>query len=142
VRRARDAVSGQLAAWGLADLEFGTGIVVSELVTNALLHASAPITLRLVRDSVLICEISDHSHTAPHPRRARDLDEGGRGLELVAQLTNRWGTRYTEDGKTIWTEQALPAGAGPGSGDSRIGVFPDAVAREGGPKARVTGPTV
>lgn len=142
VRRARDAAGRQLAAWGLEDLEFGTGIVVSELVTNALLHASAPITLRLVKDSVLICEISDHSHTAPHPRRARAMDEGGRGLELVAQLTNRWGTRYTDDGKTIWTEQALPDDVPAPSGDSRIGVSPRAVPQDSGPMERVTGPTV
>jgi hypothetical protein len=41
-------------------------------------------------------------------RRARLTDEGGRGLYLVAQLTSRWGSRYTAAGKTIWTEQELP----------------------------------
>jgi hypothetical protein len=57
----------------------------------------------------LICEVSDASSTSPHLRRARIFDEGGRGLMLVAQLTERWGTRYTGTGKTIWTEQPLPA---------------------------------
>jgi hypothetical protein len=43
-------------------------------------------------------------------RRARVFDEGGRGLLLVAQLTQGWGTRQTPAGKTIWAEQSLPAG--------------------------------
>jgi hypothetical protein len=43
-------------------------------------------------------------------RRAGVFDEGGRGLLLVAQLTQDWGTRQTTIGKTIWCEQALPAG--------------------------------
>ena len=45
-------------------------------------------------------------------RRARVSDEGGRGLHLVAQLTQGWGTRQTPTGKTIWAEQALQAGFG------------------------------
>ncbi|MGW1786788.1 ATP-binding protein, partial [Streptomyces sp. NPDC002143] len=56
----------------------------------------------------LICEVSDGSSTAPHLRRARAFDEGGRGLFLVAQLTERWGTRHTVTGKTIWAEQIIP----------------------------------
>ena len=48
------------------------------------------------------------SSTAPHLRQARALDEGGRGLLLVSKLTQRWGTRQTPHGKTIWAEQALP----------------------------------
>ncbi|MGO4426697.1 ATP-binding protein, partial [Streptomyces sp. MCAF7] len=60
----------------------------------------------------LICEVSDGSNTAPHLRRARVFDEGGRGLLLVAQLARRWGTRHGPTGKTIWAEQALPDPAG------------------------------
>jgi hypothetical protein len=41
-------------------------------------------------------------------RRAHAFDEGGRGLLLVAQLTQRWGSRQTGSGKTIWAEQPLP----------------------------------
>lgn len=52
--------------------------------------------------------ISDASSTSPHLRRAPITDEGGRGLFLVAQLTERWGTRYTARGKTIRAEQPLP----------------------------------
>ncbi|MFH9550158.1 SpoIIE family protein phosphatase [Streptomyces sp. NPDC017435] len=98
----------QLAAWGLDEAAFVTELVVSELVTNAIRYGGAPIQLRLIRDRNLICEVSDASSTAPHLRRARTFDEGGRGLLLVAQLTQGWGTRQTYDGKTIWAEQALP----------------------------------
>ncbi|MEV0220145.1 SpoIIE family protein phosphatase [Streptomyces sp. NPDC050704] len=108
VARARAEVTRQLAAWDLDDLAFTTELVASELVTNAIRHATGPVQLRLLRDRALICEVSDGSSTSPRLRRARTEDEGGRGLFLVAQLTERWGTRYTSTGKIIWTEQALP----------------------------------
>ncbi|MHA5053669.1 SpoIIE family protein phosphatase [Streptomyces sp. SD15] len=108
VSRSRAAVIGQLAAWGLDELAFTTELIASELVTNAIRHATGPLQLRLLRDRALICEVSDGSSTSPRLRRARSEDEGGRGLFLVAQLTERWGTRYTPDGKIIWTEQPLP----------------------------------
>jgi two-component sensor histidine kinase len=81
--------------------------VVSELVTNAIRHAAPPIRLRLIHDATLIVEVSDASSTSPHLRRARTFDEGGRGLLLVAQLTERWGSRQHLTGKTIWAEQTL-----------------------------------
>ncbi|ELS57430.1 SpoIIE family protein phosphatase [Streptomyces viridochromogenes] len=108
VSRARVAVTDQLAAWDLDDLAFTTELVASELVTNAIRHATGPVQLRLLRDRALICEVSDGSSTSPRLRRARSTDEGGRGLFLVAQLTERWGTRYTPNGKVIWAEQPLP----------------------------------
>ncbi|WP_327259631.1 SpoIIE family protein phosphatase [Streptomyces sp. NBC_01240] len=97
-----------LRTWGLEELEMTTELIVSELVTNAVRYAVGPIRLRLLRQSVLICEVSDASSTSPRLRHARTTDEGGRGLFLVAQLTRRWGTRYTPEGKIIWTEQELP----------------------------------
>ncbi|MGY0058554.1 SpoIIE family protein phosphatase [Streptomyces sp. LZ34] len=109
VARARRDVTDQLMAWGLDEAVFTTELVVSELVTNAMRHATAPIQLRLIYDHTLICEVSDSSNTAPHLRRARVFDEGGRGLLLVAQLSLRWGSRHSATGKTIWAEQALPA---------------------------------
>ncbi|MFJ1703770.1 SpoIIE family protein phosphatase [Kitasatospora sp. NPDC088346] len=110
VAHARELVVGQLAAWDLDDLGFVTELVVSELVTNAIRYAGGPVGLRLIRDRVLVCEVSDPSNTQPRLRRARDTDEGGRGLFLVAQLADRWGSRFTRAGKTIWTEQAIGGG--------------------------------
>ncbi|MGW8360871.1 SpoIIE family protein phosphatase [Streptomyces wedmorensis] len=108
VARARAMAAEQLGRWGLDDLAFTTELVVSELVTNAIRHASGPIGLRLIRDRSLICEVSDSQHTSPHARYAGNDEEGGRGLFMVAQLTEHWGTRYMPTGKTIWAEQALP----------------------------------
>ncbi|MCQ4081752.1 SpoIIE family protein phosphatase [Streptomyces sp. RB6PN25] len=110
--RARNLTAAKLTEWGLEELAFTTELIASELVTNAYRYADGPITLRLIRTEHLICEVSDPSHTSPHLRRARITDEGGRGLFLVAQLTERWGTRYTQAGKTVWTEQPLGSPGG------------------------------
>ncbi|MFJ4582722.1 SpoIIE family protein phosphatase [Streptomyces echinatus] len=104
----RQAATEQLITWGLAEASFVTELVVSELVTNAIRYGEPPIQLRLIRDRALICEVSDASSTSPHLRRAHAYDEGGRGLLLVAQLTQRWGSRQTGAGKSIWAEQPLP----------------------------------
>ncbi|GGP60393.1 SpoIIE family protein phosphatase [Streptomyces sindenensis] len=109
VGRARELATGQLEAWGLEELVFATQLVVSELVTNAVRYAGGPLGLRLIRDRTLVCEVADTGHTSPHLRHSAEDDEGGRGLFIVAQLVQRWGTRYTPTGKTIWTEQALPS---------------------------------
>nr|WP_262697731.1 SpoIIE family protein phosphatase/ATP-binding protein [Streptomyces sp. NEAU-383] len=111
VARMRAAVARTLAEWNLEEAAFTTELVVSELLGNAIRHAVGPVRLRLLRNRALICEVADGSTTAPHLRRAATTDEGGRGLFLVAQMVQRWGTRYTSQGKIIWTEQDLPAGA-------------------------------
>ncbi|GAB2730540.1 SpoIIE family protein phosphatase [Streptomyces bullii] len=107
VAEARRSASRQLSRWGLEELVFTTELVVSELVTNAIRHAAGPIRLRLIRERALVCEVFDGGATAPHLRHPRTTDEGGRGLLLVSQLTQRWGTRFLPDGKIIWAEQSL-----------------------------------
>ncbi|MGW1162965.1 amino acid permease [Streptomyces sp. NPDC002519] len=106
----RTTVGKQLDEWGLKDLAFTTELVLSELVTNAIRYVSGPILVRLIRDRTLICEVSDTGHSAPNLHHAASDDEGGRGLFIIAQMTHRWGTRYTPTGKTIWAEQPLPPG--------------------------------
>nr|WP_312870704.1 SpoIIE family protein phosphatase [Streptomyces himalayensis] len=108
VARLRAESVRKLTQWGHEEAAFVTELVVSELVTNAIRYGSPPIQLRLINDRRLICEVSDGSSTAPHMRRARVFDENGRGLLLIAQLTDRWGTRQTTTGKTIWCEQFPP----------------------------------
>ncbi|WP_121175527.1 SpoIIE family protein phosphatase [Streptomyces sp. 1114.5] len=103
----RAEVARQLEGWGLDEAAFVTELILSELVTNAIRYGSGPIRVRLLRDRALICEVSDGSSTSPHLRYAATEDEGGRGLFLVAQFADRWGTRYTATGKVIWTEQPL-----------------------------------
>ncbi|MGW7365144.1 ATP-binding protein [Streptomyces sp. NPDC054841] len=107
VATARSLAARQLTSWSLEEEAFTTELIVSELVTNAIRYARAPIRLRLIRDRALTCEVSDGSSSAPRLRHARTTDEGGRGLLLVAQLSERWGTRFSGEGKTIWTEQRL-----------------------------------
>ncbi|MGW1052071.1 SpoIIE family protein phosphatase [Streptomyces sp. NPDC002521] len=108
VSEVRSAVTRQLADWGLEELVFTTELMLSELVTNAIRYGRPPIVVRLLRDRTLICEVCDRSTTSPHLRYAASTDEGGRGLFLVAQLAERWGTRYIPNGKIIWAEQPLP----------------------------------
>ncbi|MEV8531395.1 SpoIIE family protein phosphatase [Streptomyces sp. NPDC051211] len=109
----RNACARRLADWGLEDIAFTTELILSELITNAIRYGTEPIRVRLLYDRSLICEVSDGSSTSPHMRRAEATDEGGRGLFLVAQFAERWGTRYTARGKIIWSEQALHDGAAP-----------------------------
>jgi hypothetical protein len=106
--QARSHIRRRLAEWQLDELTMTTELLASELVGNVVRHARGPLQLRLIRSRSLICEVSDGSLTTPRIRRARDTDEGGRGLQLVAMLSQRWGVRYTPDGKCIWTEQPLP----------------------------------
>ncbi|WP_369252907.1 SpoIIE family protein phosphatase [Streptomyces sp. R41] len=133
----RDAVSQKLDEWGLSELGFSMELVLSELITNAIRYGTEPIHVRLILDRTLICEVADGSSTSPHLRYAATMDEGGRGLFLVSQITERWGTRYTPQGKVIWAEQALPdANEGPGlSLADAEALFPDDGAADPGAPA-------
>ena len=107
--QARALVREQLAAWHLDDLADTAELLVSELVTNALRYGRGDIGLRLLRAAGnLVCEISDGLESAPRLRTVHFSDEGGRGLYLVDQLSQRWGTRTTDHGKIVWFE--LPLG--------------------------------
>ncbi|GAA2542943.1 SpoIIE family protein phosphatase/ATP-binding protein [Streptomyces fimbriatus] len=108
VAEVRAAVTRKLAEWELDELTFTTELILSELVTNAIRYGAAPIQVRMLYDRNLICEVYDSSSTSPHLRYATMTDEGGRGLFLVAQIAERWGTRYLPAGKVIWAEQPLP----------------------------------
>lgn len=105
--QARALIRKQLTAWDLEDLTPTTELLASELVGNVIRHARGPMRLRLLHGAALICEVFDGSLTMPRIRRATETDEGGRGLQLITALSQRWGTRYTPTGKCIWTEQTL-----------------------------------
>ncbi|MFE4614563.1 SpoIIE family protein phosphatase [Streptomyces sp. NPDC056747] len=100
----RNAAAAKLSEWGLDGLAFTAELILSELITNAVRYGADPVRVRLLHDRTLICEVSDGSSTSPHLRHATTTDEGGRGLYLVAQYAERWGTRYARRGKTIWAE--------------------------------------
>ncbi|MFE0698701.1 SpoIIE family protein phosphatase [Streptomyces sp. NPDC058872] len=105
----RNAAAAKLSEWGLDGLAFTAELILSELITNAVRYGADPVTVRLLHDRTLICEVSDGSSTSPHLRHAAATDEGGRGLYLVAQYAERWGTRYARRGKTIWAELRVGA---------------------------------
>ncbi|MFI1398280.1 SpoIIE family protein phosphatase [Streptomyces sp. NPDC020681] len=107
--RARRLVREQLTSWGLGDLRETAELLVSEVVTNAVRHASGRRgQLRLVRAESLLCEVADEDHTLPTLLDSRPSDEVGRGLRVVSRLAREWGTSRTTDGKTVWFELALP----------------------------------
>ncbi|WP_082119698.1 SpoIIE family protein phosphatase [Saccharothrix sp. ST-888] len=106
--RARRFTRATLDAWGLSALTDFAELMVSELVTNALLHAEAPRRLRLFRDRTLTVEVADSGGSPPRVRTSAEEDEGGRGMHLVSELAHRWGTRPTKGGKVVWAELELP----------------------------------
>ncbi|MCW2913033.1 MAG: Serine phosphatase RsbU regulator of sigma subunit-like protein [Actinomycetia bacterium] len=108
VRRARGLVRSQLSTWGLEDLSYSTELLASELITNALRYAPGPIELRLLKERTLICEVLDASAALPRLRHATDDEENGRGILVISQFAQRWGTRRTATGKVVWCEQHIP----------------------------------
>lgn len=109
--RARAFVVETLAAWGREGGDDAV-LVVSELVTNALLHARTPMTLTLEDtgpDTVRLA-VSDGNPQAPQPRRFSVESGTGRGLRLLGSLASEWGVEHHPDGKTVWCVVSL-AGA-------------------------------
>ncbi|WP_345140956.1 SpoIIE family protein phosphatase [Streptomyces mexicanus] len=107
VSRVRAEVSRRLQEWQLEESSFATELILSELLTNAIRYGAPPVRVRMLLGRTLVCEVSDGSNTSPRLRRAAGTDEGGRGLFLVSQFAERWGTRYVAHGKVIWAEQTL-----------------------------------
>ncbi|MGK4582805.1 SpoIIE family protein phosphatase [Kitasatospora sp. HPMI-4] len=114
VSRARRLVRGTLADWSVEGLTDTAELLVSELVTNSVRYASAPIGVRLTLGDTLLVEISDPLPDPPRERHAAEADEGGRGLELVGRLALRWGARAEGMGKVVWFELATD-GSGRGA---------------------------
>jgi anti-sigma regulatory factor (Ser/Thr protein kinase) len=113
VGRARRWARSRLTGSGTAQDE-GTAdalvLIISELVTNAVVHTGCPAVLRMLfglgaadADTVRV-EVTDGCATPPAPRHAGGDDTGGRGLELVEGLADRWGWQPEGAGKRIWCE--------------------------------------
>ncbi|MDI5904192.1 MULTISPECIES: ATP-binding SpoIIE family protein phosphatase [Streptomyces] len=103
-RRARRLARQALSRWDMENLTDSVELLVSELVTNAVRYATRPITMRLLRTDVLRCEVGDDVPQAPRLRRARALEETGRGLYVVNRLSRRWGVTRLSTGKVVWFE--------------------------------------
>ncbi len=102
---ARRFVDETLGGWGCDGFLDASRLLVSELVTNAVLHARTDLTLvlRLRRGGVRI-EVHDSSPAAPVVRRYEDGAMTGRGLSLVEDMAGRWGVSPHPDGKAVWFE--------------------------------------
>ncbi|MFJ5261703.1 ATP-binding protein [Streptomyces sp. NPDC088387] len=108
VPAARRFTAETLTGWGLGGTARADDVLlcVSELVTNALLHGVPPgrqLRLFLRYDGRLLA-VEVHDSGGGTPRIVRDGDEGGRGLLLVAALSDKWGVRERELGKAVWCE--------------------------------------
>jgi PAS domain S-box-containing protein len=105
VPTARRVVREALTLARRDDLIDAAQLLVSEIVTNALVHAGTPIDFRAsVGNAGLRVEVTDGSTQAPTPRRYGAMAGTGRGLRLLEQLVDRWGTLTHEHGKTVWFE--------------------------------------
>jgi anti-sigma regulatory factor (Ser/Thr protein kinase) len=110
--RGRHAVTEVLTGWGCAEsAQEDLLLVVSELVTNAVVHGAEPIVVTVVRAPERVrVEVTDGlSEASPHTNRAAPDAETGRGLSVVTRLACAWGWRASPGrGKTVWAEVPLP----------------------------------
>ena len=108
VSRARAFVRDMLRRWSMADLEWVAAQVVSELATNAVIHARTSFTVSLaMEDGVLRLAVTDRSPRQPVRRRYSEQATTGRGLALIERLAGRWGVATAVGGKTVWVELRL-----------------------------------
>lgn len=109
VGRARRWARSRLAGSGIGDdepLADTLVLLISELVTNAVVHTGCPAVLRMLfaAEGGVRVEVADASDRPPRPRHAEGEDTNGRGLELVDGLADRWGWQPDGVGKSIWCE--------------------------------------
>jgi anti-sigma regulatory factor (Ser/Thr protein kinase) len=103
VGRARRFVHDELAALGVPDPGASAELVVSELVTNAVVHAGTDITLRVrPDDGGARVEVVDGSTVMPGLRIADSRSHSGRGLVLVEHFAREWGVERLAGGKIVW----------------------------------------
>lgn len=101
-----------LAEWGLDELTDDAALLLSELVTNAVVHVpdgTGGVELALTRTSVhLLAQVTDCGAALPACSLAGDDSEGGRGMWLVEQIADQWGHHASPEGKTVWFALPLP----------------------------------
>jgi anti-sigma regulatory factor (Ser/Thr protein kinase) len=105
VREARAATRTWLRHIGRVAADHPAALVVTELVTNAVLHARGPIALHLWEQVNRIkVGVSDGSQAAAHRRQASETDKSGRGILIVERMSSSWGTDVNDAGKLTWAE--------------------------------------
>lgn len=105
VGKARRLVRRQVASIGDSDLADAAGLLTSELVTNAIVHARTDVEVcAFIDGDVIRVEVSDGSSRMPRRRRVTRWSGTGRGLLLMEKIATRWGVRTSSSGKTVWFE--------------------------------------
>jgi anti-sigma regulatory factor (Ser/Thr protein kinase) len=109
IRRAREFVVTAAADGADAtELADRLALVVSELASNAVLHAGTPFTVRVRRGhDVVRVEVVDRSAGQPAPRPLDPTAVSGRGLAIVDSLASSWGVEPSGSGKCVWAELPL-----------------------------------
>ena len=111
VGAARRFLALALAEWDLAEVEWPATQLLSELATNAVLHAGTDFTVSVdVHDDALRLQVRDASRRTPRPRRYGLGATTGRGLGLVESLAQEWGVEVDGSGKTVWCLVPLQPG--------------------------------
>jgi anti-sigma regulatory factor (Ser/Thr protein kinase) len=118
VRTARRFVTEMLSEWQAEEYALAAAQIVSELATNAALHAHTPFTVRLRLEGALLhLEVQDGSRR-PVSRRRYGADAAtGRGLAVVEALSHSWGVAAASDGKRVWVRLAAEVAGSGGVGD-------------------------
>ena len=111
---ARTFVESRLQEHDLDDAAMVLRLVVSELVTNAVLHAATPFSVSLSRDDGALRLVVTDGLQVPLPAPAPRLptQPNGRGLCIVERLSTEWGVDPGTDGKAVWAVFELPVVAG------------------------------
>lgn len=105
VSRARRFCATTLDGWGAAPEVVDTCVLlVSELATNAVLHARTPFTVRISRRRDLRVEVRDGDPNLPRAREFSRDAGSGRGLHLISAMAKDFGAQSTGDGKAVWFE--------------------------------------
>lgn len=115
ISAARRFAAETMRRWGLEDREPDVAVVVSELLTNAVRHGlplaanlpERPIRLGLLHAGpAVLCAVADPSEQMPVPREPRWLEENGRGLHVIASLSDQWGSCAApgQGGKVVWAK--------------------------------------
>jgi anti-sigma regulatory factor (Ser/Thr protein kinase) len=111
-RLLRDALPGEASEEAVD----AAALALSEIVTNALVHAGTPMRLRVIlAPSAVRVELADGSVHLPLPRDYSRAAGTGRGLHMVTEVVDQWGAHHDEDGKVVWFEIADPPAEPPGT---------------------------
>ena len=112
-RLARDRAARELAGWGDPEARHAVLLLISELVTNAVIHARSTVIVdvAVTGDGPVHVTVHDESPVRPIARHHHADRPGGRGMHLLESLAARWGVEESRSGKSVWFEvERFPTG--------------------------------